>query len=52
MDAFGKTGNLVGWAGLHPRNDESASEIQSRKTLHGNRYLRQILVEISRVTAK
>jgi transposase len=42
----------VGWAGLRPRNDESAGKIQSRKTLHGNKYLRQILVEISWVAAR
>jgi Transposase IS116/IS110/IS902 family. len=47
MEAFGKASNLVGWAGLRPRNDESAGKIQSRKILHGNKYLRQILVEIS-----
>jgi transposase len=38
MDAFSKANNLVGWAGLRPRNDESAGKIQSRKTLHGNKY--------------
>jgi transposase len=42
----------VGWAGLRPRNDESAGKIQSRKTLHGNKYLRQIPVEISWVAAR
>ena len=47
MEAFGKANNLVSWAGLRPRNDESAGKIQSRKTLHGNKYLRQILVETS-----
>ena len=47
MSAFGKASNLVGWAGLRPRNDESAGKIQSRKTLHGNKYLRQMLVEVS-----
>ncbi|MDR1895344.1 MAG: IS110 family transposase [Prevotellaceae bacterium] len=52
MSAFGKASNLVGWAGLRPRNDESAGKIQSRKTLHGNKYLRQILVEISWSAAK
>jgi transposase len=52
MDAFGKASHLVGWAGLRPRNDESAGKIQSRKTLHGNKYLRQILVEISWVASK
>jgi transposase len=52
MDAFGKASHLVGWAGLRPRNDESAGKIHSRKTLHGNKYLRQILVEISWVASK
>ena len=47
MSAFSSASALVGWAGLRPRNEESAGKIQSRKTLHGNKYLRQILVEIS-----
>jgi transposase len=51
MDAFGKASHPVGWAGLRPRNDEPAGRIQSRKTLHGNKYLRQIPVEISRVAS-
>jgi len=47
MNAFGKASHLVGWAGLRPRNEETAGKIKSRKILHGNKYLRQILVEIS-----
>jgi transposase len=47
MSVFGKASHLVGWAGLRPRNDESAGKIQSRKTMHGNKYLRQMLVEVS-----
>ncbi|GHT17150.1 hypothetical protein FACS189429_0610 [Bacteroidia bacterium] len=47
MSAFQKASSLVGWSGLRPRNEESAGKIHSRKTLHGNKYLRQILVEIS-----
>jgi len=47
MSAFSSANSLVGWAGLRPRNEESAGKIHSRKTLHGNKYLRQILVEIS-----
>ena len=31
MSAFDKASNLVGWAGLCPRNDESAGKIQSRR---------------------
>jgi hypothetical protein len=52
MDAFGKASHPAGWAGLLPRNDESAGKIQSRKTMHGNKYLRQIPVEISRVASR
>jgi transposase len=47
MSVFPKATDLVGWAGLRPRNDETAEKIKSRKILHGNKYLRQILVEIS-----
>jgi transposase len=52
MSAFQKANSLVGWSGLRPRNEESAGKIQSRKTLHGNKYLRQILVEISWAATK
>ena len=47
MSAFPKANHLVGWAGLRPRNDETAQKIKSRKILHGNKYLRQTLVEVS-----
>jgi transposase len=47
MSCFPNASALVGWAGLRPRNDESAGKIQSRKTLHGNKYLRKILVQCS-----
>jgi len=47
MEVFGKASHLVGWAGLRPRNDESAGKIQSRKTLHGNKYLRKMLVQVT-----
>jgi transposase len=47
MDAFYTSAMLVSWAGLRPRNDESAGKIRSRKTLHGNKYLRKMLVEVS-----
>lgn len=52
MDAFGKASHLVGWAGLRPRNDESAGKIQSRKTLHGNKYLRKALIQVSWVASR
>jgi transposase len=47
MSVYQKATHLVGWAGLRPGNDETAEKIKSRKILHGNKYLRQILVEIS-----
>jgi transposase len=47
MSTFQKATHLVGWAGLRPRNDETSEKIRSRKILYGNKYLRQILVEIS-----
>lgn len=45
MTHFQKATHLIGWAGLKPRNDETAGKIRSRKTLHGNKYLRQMLTE-------
>jgi transposase len=47
MNAFYSAAMLIGWAGLRPRNDESAGKIHSRKTMHGNKYLRKMLIEIS-----
>jgi len=47
MSFFQKATHLIAWAGLKPRNDETAEKIKSRKILHGNKYLRQILVEVS-----
>ena len=47
MNAFQKAIHLIGWAELRPRNDETSEKIRSRNILRGNKYLRQILVEIS-----
>ena len=33
------------WAGLAPRNDESAGKVKSRKVLHGNPYIKSILCQ-------
>ena len=38
MKAFLPASALVGWAGLKPRNEESAGKFKSRKTLHGYKY--------------
>ena len=45
MKAFLTASAIVGWAGLKPRNEESAGKIKGRKTLHGNKYLRIMLVQ-------
>ena len=44
---FATAACLVGWCGLKPRNDVSNGRYKSRKVTHGNRYLRQILIEIA-----
>ena len=45
MELFATAAALVSWAGLRPRNDESAGKIKSRKITHGNKYLRKALME-------
>lgn len=47
MKMFATAACLVGWCGLKPRNDVSNGRCKSRKVTHGNRYLRQILIEIA-----
>jgi transposase len=47
MKMFATAAALVGWCGLKPRNDESNGRYKSRKITHGNRFLRQILIEIA-----
>lgn len=47
MKMFTTAACLVGWCGLKPRNDVSNGRYKSRKVTHGNRYLRQILIEIA-----
>ena len=47
MRMFATAACLVGWCGLRPRNDVSNGRFKSRKVTHGNRYHRQILIEIA-----
>ena len=47
MSSFEDASHLVSWSGLKPRNEESAGKIKSRKITHGNKYLRQTLIECS-----
>ncbi len=45
LKTFATAAALTGWAGLRPRNDESAGKIKSKKITKGNKYLRRILVQ-------
>jgi transposase len=47
MSVFENSGKLTGWAGLRPRNDESAGKYKSTAITKGNKYLRAILVQIA-----
>lgn len=47
MRMFATAAMLVGWCGLRPRNDVSNGRFKSRKVTHGNKYLRQMLIEIA-----
>ena len=47
LSSFRDAAHLVSWAGLRPRNDESAGKIKSRGITHGNKYLRKTLIECS-----
>lgn len=42
---FQTVSRLCSWAGVVPRNDESAGKVKSRKILHGNPYVKSILVQ-------
>jgi len=47
MSVFENSGKITGWAGLRPRNDESAGKYKSTAITKGNRYLRSGLVQVS-----
>ena len=49
---FSTASHLSNWAGLAPRNDESAGNIKSRKILHGNPYVKSILVQCAWAAVK
>lgn len=52
MKMFATAAALVGWCGLKPRNDVSNGHYKSRRITHGNKYLRQILIEIAWVASR
>lgn len=41
---------LCSWAGLSPRNDESAGSVKSRKILHGNPHIKAIMCQVAWVS--
>ena len=45
MKAFQNSRKLTGWAGLRPKNDESAGKLKSTSVTKGNRFLRRIMVQ-------
>ncbi len=47
QDSFENSKNLISWAGLSPRNDESAGKIKSRKITKGNPYIKAILCQVA-----
>ena len=52
QDSFRTPGHITSWAGLCPRNDESASKIKSKKILPGNPYIKVILCQVAWVAVK
>ena len=50
--SFSTPGKLCKWAGLVPRNDGSAQKVLSRKILHGNPYVKSILVQCAWASVK
>ena len=50
--AFITPEKICKWAGLTPRNDGSADSITDRRTLHGNPYVKSILVQCAWAAVK
>ena len=45
MSQFGSSARLTGWAGLRPRNDESAGKYKSTAITKGDKHLKAMLVQ-------
>ncbi len=52
FESFETPERLCSWAGLAPRNDESAGKINCTKILPGNQYLKPILVQVAWAAVK
>lgn len=49
---FATPAHLASWAGLVPRNDESAGKVKSRSILPGNPYLKVILCQVAWIAVR
>ena len=47
QEVFKSSAHLCSWAGLSPRNDQSAGKISSRKIMPGNPYIKSILCQVA-----
>lgn len=52
QQSFKTSKHLCSWAGLSPRNDESAGKIKSKKVMPGNPYVKSILCQVAWVAVK
>lgn len=52
MSHFQTPKKLVSWVGLRPRNEESADKIKSRCITHGNKYIRETMIECAWVSSR
>ena len=52
QQSFKTSKHLCSWAGLSPRNDESAGKIKSKKVMPGNPYVKSILCLVAWVAVK
>jgi transposase len=52
MDRFPTAGHLISWAGLCPRNDESAGKRRSNRMRKGAPWLKTALVQCARAAAR
>lgn len=52
QEHFSTPQKLCKWAGVIPRNDESAKKIKSKKILHGNSYVKSILCQAAWAAVK
>ena len=52
QENFPTSSHLCSWAGLSPRNDQSAGKIKSKKVLPGNPYIKSILCQVAWVAVR